>query len=144
MIMHDTAKKFGYPATVIKEYEHWCVLLRPAQVTLASLVMVHKGDETQFSAIAVEAFAEMARVTHDIETALGRFHAYDKINYLMLMMVDRQVHFHVIPRYGKDQVFAGLTYCDSGWPGVPDLASAVTPGDHDFSVLLNALRDGWP
>src|SRR3546814_2464599 len=35
--MNDTILKFGYPATLIREYEHWVVLLRPAQLTLGSL-----------------------------------------------------------------------------------------------------------
>jgi len=35
----------------------------------------------------------------EIESALGSFVQYQKLNYLMLMMVDPQVHFHVIPRY---------------------------------------------
>lgn len=142
--MHDTLKTFGYPATLIKEYRHWCVLLRPTQVTLGSLVLVCKSDVTQFSAIGGGAFAELQEVTGDIEARLGAFHPYDKINYLMLMMVDPHVHFHVIARYGEDQRFGDVVYVDKGWPGVPDLASAIKPSERQFSELLTALRDGWP
>jgi len=32
--LNDTIRKFGYPDTLIHEYDHWVVLLRPQQVTL--------------------------------------------------------------------------------------------------------------
>ena len=41
---NETMRKFGYPDTLIREYEHWVVLLRPAQVTLGSLVLAAKSD----------------------------------------------------------------------------------------------------
>ena len=88
-----TQLKFGYPATLIEAYDHWCVLLRPAQATLGALVLVCKDEATAFSAISSEAFGELGEVTKHIETALSNFRPYDKINYLMLMMVDRDVHF---------------------------------------------------
>jgi diadenosine tetraphosphate (Ap4A) HIT family hydrolase len=140
---HATLKTFGYPATLVHEYRHWCVLLRPAQVTLASLVMVCKSHETQFSAISDEAFAEMSQVTKDIEANLAAFRKWDKINYLMLMMVDRHVHFHVIPRYGDDQVFEGTVFADAGWPAVPQLGKGVTPEPAVFEKLLSELKAVW-
>ena len=33
--MNPTIEKFGYPATLLKEIEHWLVLLRPAQVVVS-------------------------------------------------------------------------------------------------------------
>ena len=38
--MNPTIVKFGYPASLVHELEHWVILLRPAQVTLGSLVLV--------------------------------------------------------------------------------------------------------
>lgn len=40
--MNATIEKFGYPATLIAEFDHWLVLLRPAQPTLGSLVLAAK------------------------------------------------------------------------------------------------------
>src|SRR3546814_19148561 len=51
----------------------------------------------------------------------------DLINYLMLMMVDRDVHFHVLPRYAETQSFSGVAYPDGGWPAAPDLGGGVQP-----------------
>ena len=39
LAMNVTMQKFGYPDTLIAEYDHWVVLLRPSQVTLGSLVL---------------------------------------------------------------------------------------------------------
>ena len=44
--MNPTLRKFGYPATLLRELDHWVTLLRPEQVTLGSLVLAAKGEET--------------------------------------------------------------------------------------------------
>src|SRR3546814_3885641 len=97
--MNDTILKCGYPATLIREYEHWVVLLRPAQLSLGSLVLAARSDATDFGSLSPAAFAELKQATADIAAALGSAVAHEKLNYLMLMMVDPHVHFHVFPRY---------------------------------------------
>ncbi len=141
--MNSTMQKFGYPATLVHELDHWCVLLRVQQVTLGSLVLVCKEDAEAFSAISTEAFAELGVATRQIEASLGAFHPYDKINYLMLMMVDPNVHFHVIPRYAASQEFAGVEFTDPGWPAVPDLSNSVSADDHLQEKLIAALKAVW-
>ncbi len=136
--------KFGYPATLIRDYRHWCVLLRPAQATLAALVLVCKDEAEAFSDISAGAFAELAEATRDIETTLSSFRPYGKINYLMLMMVDRDVHFHVLPRYDEPQEFGGTQFPDPGWPAVPDLGFAVSLDEPARDALVKALADIWP
>src|SRR4029450_3676317 len=109
-IMNETIKKFGYPATLIKEFEHWLILLRPAQPTLGSLVLAAKSDATAYSELPRAAFAEQADAVAAIERSLGNFCAYERINYLMLMMVDPHVHFHVIPRYSGPREWNGIEF----------------------------------
>ena len=123
--MNATIIKFGYPATLVREYHHWVVLIRPAQVTAGSLILAAKGDSTAYGALPAEAFAEQGVIIAEIEKSLRDVVNMDKINYLMLMMVDPHVHFHVIPRYQGTRSFAGLELVDHGWPGPPDLKSAV-------------------
>ncbi len=36
--MTATIKKFGYPATLVKDFTKWVLLLRPQQATLGSVV----------------------------------------------------------------------------------------------------------
>ena len=88
--MNPTIVKFGYPATLIREFEHWLVLLRPAQVTLGSLVLAARSDATAYSKLPPEGFTEQARVIAAIERALAGFVDYERINYVMLMMVGPQ------------------------------------------------------
>ncbi|MET4806865.1 HIT family protein [Limibacillus sp. MBR-115] len=142
--MNPTIEKFGYPDSLVADYANWVVLLRPAQATLGALVLAHKSKAQAFSDINKESFMELARAVSDIETALRAFRPYQKINYLMLMMVDREVHFHVLPRYDSPQQFGGTTFADSGWPAVPNLGSAPDIEPHTRQALLTALKDCWP
>ena len=140
--MNATIEKFGWPATLIAEFDHWLVLLRPAQPTLGSLVLAAKSDATAFAGLPGEAHAELKRVTGAIEAALARFTGYARLNYLMLMMVDPHVHFHVVPRYEGPREWAGLAFPDAGWPAVPQLGEAVKlePAQRDALVAeLKAL-----
>ena len=111
--MNPTIVKFGYPATLLRELDHWVILLRPAQVTLGSLVLAAKSEATAYGALPREAFAEQADAVAAIERALADFTRYERINYLMLMMVDPNVHFHVIPRYSepRDLERHGVSRC---------------------------------
>jgi diadenosine tetraphosphate (Ap4A) HIT family hydrolase len=135
--MNPTIDKFGYPHSLVRDFDHWLVLLRPAQVTLGSLILAAKSDATAYSDLPRAAFTEQADIVRAIERALRAFTAYEKINYLMLMMVDAQVHFHVIPRYSGERSWDGLAFPDSGWPGAPQLGNAVALDD-DQVVRLAA------
>ena len=137
--MNPTIEKFGYPLTLIKEYEHWVVLLRPAQVTLGSLVLAAKSDVTAFGQLPAAAFAEQADVVAAIESALQSFVRYERINYLMLMMVDPNVHFHVIPRYSEPRTWDGIEFPDAGWAGPPRLDPAIKLSDPQTVQLAKEI-----
>lgn len=142
--MNSTIEKFGYPATLIRDYAHWVLLLRPAQPTLGSLVLAAKSEATAFSDLSAEAFAELAQITAEIETTLGNAIDYQRINYLMLMMVDPHVHFHVIPRYEGTRTAQGFTIADAGWPKTPALGEAVALDPAGIEALGGWLRRLWP
>ncbi|MDQ3245442.1 MAG: HIT family protein [Pseudomonadota bacterium] len=137
--MNATIEKFGYPGTLLQELDHWLILLRPAQVTLGSMVLAAKGDATAYGQLSPEAFAEQRAAVAMIESALAEFCSFERINYLMLMMVDPHVHFHVIPRYEGSRSAAGLMIEDTGWPGPPDLKSATALTSEQTTVLREAL-----
>jgi diadenosine tetraphosphate (Ap4A) HIT family hydrolase len=137
--MNPTIEKFGYPATLIKEFEHWVVLLRPAQVTLGSLVLAAKSEVTAYSDLSREAFAEQADAVVSIERALTEFVGYERINYLMLMMVDPNVHFHVLPRYPLSRTWNGIKFPDVGGLGPPRLDAAVKLDPEQLLALAAAL-----
>jgi len=143
-MINQTISRFGYPGTLVREYDHWLVLLRPAQVTAGSLILAAKSDATAYGALPAGAFAEQGRVVAEIETALRRAVAYEKLNYLMLMMVDPHVHFHVIPRYSEVRAFAGIELADQGWPGPPDLKPAIALDPAAIAAGCAEIASAWP
>jgi diadenosine tetraphosphate (Ap4A) HIT family hydrolase len=143
-MINATIEKFGFPGTPVKDYQHWVVLLRPAQVTLGALVLAAKSPVTSYGELPTGAFQEQALAVSDIEQALRAFCSYEKINYLMLMMVDPHVHFHVFPRYDGAREWNGIRFHDAGWPGPPDLKSVAATSPDQLSELRRALADVWP
>jgi diadenosine tetraphosphate (Ap4A) HIT family hydrolase len=143
--MNATIEKFGWPASLVAEFGYWVVLARPAQPTLGSLVLAAKSDATAFGDLPAEAHAELKTVTTAIEAALAGAVGYARLNYLMLMMVDPHVHFHVIPRYeGAREWPRGAAnareFVDCGWPKVPDLSHAVALEDEALDALVAWLK----
>ncbi len=135
-----TMEKFGYPATMIREWEHWVMLLRPAQVTLGSVVVAAKSDVGAFADLPAAAFTELATVVAEVERAVKALSDYDRINWMMLMMVDPHVHFHVVPRYDGSREWESIDFPDAGWPGPPALGQAVTLTSAQIDALVAAFR----
>ena len=140
---NPTARKFGYPDTLVAETAHWLVLVRPQQPTYGSLVLVCKEDAKAFSDLSPAAFGDLKGAVDGIEALLRHTVAYERINYLMLMMIDPDVHFHVIPRYAGAREFKGQTYTDAGWPGAPQLDAAVVPEPAARAALIARLHEAW-
>ena len=141
---NETMQKFGWPATRIAEFDRWAVMFRPQQPTLGALVLVSKEPVRAFSEISAEGFAELGQAVAGIETMLRAAIGYEKINYLMLMMTDPDVHFHVLPRYEGEKTQNGVTVEDAGWPGPPRLDKFVEPEADAAGELMAHLRAHWP
>lgn len=114
--MNQTIYTFGYPETLIKEYDHWAVFVRVDHVTLGSLVIVAKSEAMSLGKLSAEEWAEFSTVSNEMENLLRQAFGAEKFNYLALMMFDPHVHFHFIPRYSKPVEFNGRTYTDPDWP----------------------------
>ncbi len=142
-VLNDTMRKFGAPQTIIHSFQYWSVLLRPAQATLGALVLIAHEPVKAFSGLSAASFAEMHAVINQIEFTLTKAFQYDKINYLMLMMVDPDVHFHVIPRYAQPKPFAGMEFIDAGWPAMPSLGQVNTTDAAINQHIMNHLQSCW-
>lgn len=147
--MNDTIRNFGWPGTQIGESEHWVVLLRPQQATLGALVLACKEDVQALHNLSPAALAEMPGLMLRCEQLLSQAFGYEKINHLMLMMVDPHVHYHVLPRYSTAQRcqvegLEAVTFEDAGWPALPrlDLPTALSATQH--AALAQMLRAQWP
>jgi len=142
-IFNGTMQKFGAPDTVIHQFQYWSLLLRPAQLTLGALILVAHEPVQSFSALSSTSFAELQIVTGKIDFALKKAFQYDKLNYLMLMMVDPDVHFHVIPRYAQIREFAGKSFHDVGWPSVPDFSKINETDSSINQQIIKRLISCW-
>ncbi len=138
-----TALNFGFPQSLVAETDHWLVLVRPKQPTFGALVLVCKDPVEAFSDLSPGAFADLQVAVKGIERLLKSVVDYAKINYLMLMMVDRDVHFHVIPRYDGVREHGGQTFADAGWPAAPALAATVDLSPDGVADLAAAWRLEW-
>lgn len=142
-MINPTAATFGYPNTKVAETDHWLVLVRPKQPTFGALVLICKEKAQAFSELSPAAFADLKVAVDGIERLLGKVTAYEKINYLMLMMVDRDVHFHVIPRYEGARAYQGRQFIDAGWPAAPALGETVDLLPDDAAALAAMLAQEW-
>ena len=138
--VNSTVLKFDFPRSLLKEYDNWLILLRPDQVTLGALIIAHKEDLDSFSKINPSSYLELKDVFFDVERLLKNTFKYKKINYLALMMIDKYVHFHVIPRYDKKIKFNSFIFEDKSWPGPPDLSFKNNINDKTFIDLVNTLK----
>jgi diadenosine tetraphosphate (Ap4A) HIT family hydrolase len=91
----------------------------------------------------VNAFGELPGIIREIEAGVSRAFEYTKINYLMLMMVDPEVHFHVIPRYDTPRTFFQQQFLDHGWPGLPDLKNTNVISQEISQEIFGRLQDSW-
>jgi diadenosine tetraphosphate (Ap4A) HIT family hydrolase len=114
--VNETIAKFGYPETVIKEYEHWVTMIRLEQITVGSLVVAAKSSANNLGELSSEVWAEFATVSSDLESWLTNAFNAKKFNYLAFMMSDPNVHFHVIPRYDVALNIDGKDFIDPDWP----------------------------
>ncbi len=136
-------EKFGGEAGCYVANEHWVVQVRPGQATLGASVLIARRHAEALSGLSEGELAAFGAAVTELERRLKSAFNYDKINYLMLMMVDPHLHFHVIPRYAKTRSFAGIEWPDPGWPRRPDLDRAVeAPGA--AGAVIRALAGTRP
>lgn len=128
--------KFLVEPLTVYDTEFWIWSVRPVQATLGAGILSLRRYCERLSDITAAEGADLAGMVKIIEGSLQKNFAYDKINYLMLMMVDPHLHYHVLPRYSTERIFAGETWTDAGWPAQP-VISGVTPE----MAVLQEIRD---
>jgi|SRR5690554_437716 len=131
----DFKDKFKIDEFKILDFNYWITSVRPKQPTVGSLVISLKRNCQHLGEITDEESRELALVFSKTERLLKAVFSYDKINYLCLMMVDHQVHFHVIPRYENQVSYEGNTYKDKAWPGPADVLSFIDEDGFELKIL---------
>lgn len=118
-------EKFKLDDLMIFQTNYWRWSLRPAKCTLGAGILSLKRPAETMSELTPEEGADLVVITKIIEATLKKAFNMEKMNYIMLMMVDFHIHYHVIPRYSKDITFADVCFKDLGWPKPPVLDAEV-------------------
>lgn len=121
----------------IIETSYWIASLRPTQPTIGSVVLSLKRSCKSLGEITAAEGSDLPTICHQLERLLVDSLGAEKFNYLALMMVDSQVHFHVIPRYLSQVDFNRKEYIDTAWPKPIDIFNLI---DVDIDTLLEYLK----
>ena len=111
--------KFQVDELKIFNTKSWTWSVRPAQPTLGSGILSLNRHALHLSDVTTEEMKELGEIIPKLEKAIKSAFNHNIMNYLMLMMVDHHVHYHVIPRYDGIRQFSGLDWVDNGWPALP-------------------------
>lgn len=120
-MLNEFQEKFHVKDYMIYESEYWIWSLRAHQATLGAGILSLKRECPVFSELKEEEYTDLNKIIKSIEPTLKKAFNYDVINYLMLMMFDKHVHYHIIPRYEKPVNFQEVVWKDDRWPGIPIL-----------------------
>lgn len=136
--LEEFRAKFRVEELKVLENRSWTWSVRPGQPTLGAGILSLNRHAGKFSDVTGEEMKDLAELVGTLEGAIKRAFDHAIMNYLMLMMVDHHVHYHVIPRYEETRSFAGKEWVDNGWPALPligDTQHADDPG------LLQVIQD---
>lgn len=129
-------QKFDLQNNLIKEYTHWMLLLRKNHVKVGSCVAILKRDAFPLSEVRPEEMAEYALIAQEIETALKKTFNPHLVQHLMLMFVDKHIHFHILPRYTEPVDFGGVIWEDD------NAADPLIQRREDLSQnILNQIKE---
>ena len=135
--------KFNVDELLITETEYWRWSVRPVQCTAGAGILSLKRPAEAMSELTEAEGADLVRLIKTIEATLRAAFGQEKMNYIMLMMVDFHVHYHVVPRYSNDVKFAAHTFKDLGWPKPPVL-DAEDVGNETLVGIRDYLRSKLP
>ena len=125
--LEEFRNKFKVEESLILSAGSWSWSVRPWQPTLGSGIISLNRYALHLSEVTSEEMAEFSELVKTIECAMKSLFDYSIMNYLMLMMVDHHVHYHIIPRYSSSRRFAGREWVDKGWASFPVLSDNQHP-----------------
>lgn len=132
-------EKFRVGQLRVASVEGWNISVRPAQVTLGSLVVSSAMETASFRDLSLENAAALGRVFSAVEAALDRCFAPVLNHFMGIMLVDRRLHFHVFPRYQQPVDFAGEVWTDQCYPGPLASLEGVPLQPAQETQLVNSL-----
>ena len=130
--------KFRVEELKVTGNSSWTWSVRPGQPTLGAGILSLNRYALKLADVSGAEMQDLADLVGVLEATIQAAFDHNIMNYLMLMMVDHHVHYHVIPRYEGVRTFAGREWVDNGWPALPMLADAQHSDDPN---LLHHIQE---
>jgi diadenosine tetraphosphate (Ap4A) HIT family hydrolase len=127
--LEEFRAKFRVEDLKVLENRSWTWSVRPGQPTLGAGILSLNRHAGKFSDVSAEEMTGLAEMAGAVEGTIKAAFDHNIMNYLMLMMVDHHVHYHVIPRYAGTRSFAGREWVDNGWPALPVIGDSQHTDD---------------
>lgn len=122
MSRHNIDPKYEW--SIIKEYDHWTLLLyekATSHLGRAVVWLAREGEMQRYSQLSTEELVELQRVLKEYELALEALWKPDHMNYMWLGNFFHEHgghgHMHVLPRYKTPRIVDGVTYEDKKYGG---------------------------
>ena len=97
--LDEFQEKFRVDELKVLEIGAWSWSVRPTQPTLGSGILSLNRYALHLSDVTPEEMADLGELIVQLEKTVKTIFNYNIMNYLMLVMADHHVHYHVIPRY---------------------------------------------
>lgn len=133
----EFAGRFNKPELLLKEFNHWVVILREGVVTLGSCIIILKSGKPFLKDVSNEEMSEFSEVCKWFEEKTKELYGAVKWNYLALMMKDEFVHFHAIPRYDKEINLYNRVWKDEDFP----LPTKLNKIEVENDILMEIKED---
>lgn len=127
---------FNVDDLLVREFDHWMIVVRQKQVTLGATVFLLKRPIESFAAATPSELGEIAEVVSFFESRTAGLWDAERFNYVAAMMKDPFVHIHAFPRYSGPRLAYSREWNDSDWPRIVNFGGAV-----EDSSLLRRIRD---
>lgn len=126
--------------TLVKDFQHWVVLVRENQLTLGNCYFVLKREIPFFGQMNSEESAELSCVMKWYEEKCRLLFGAEKFNYVAAMMRDNFVHFHAFPRYSKPVSRYGIEWKDDRWPRLLQFGPSVCEPTY-YQLIKEDLKE---
>ncbi|GAB4462741.1 MAG: HIT family protein [Armatimonadaceae bacterium] len=125
---------------LIAEGNYWALVLNKDQSLLGRSFLLLKRPETDPLALTEDESRELWLFSRKVREVLDRAWEPDHFNYAFLMNIDKQVHFHIIPRYQRKREFAGGTYVDPEFGGHYNIGPPRILDDEAYDAVISEMR----
>jgi diadenosine tetraphosphate (Ap4A) HIT family hydrolase len=129
------------PTRLIADGRQWAVVLNDDQSLLGRCFLLLKRPETDVAALTDEELTELWATLRQVKKALREAWDPDHFNYAFLMNLDKQVHFHIIPRYKSRREFTGGTFVDPEFGKHYGIGPARTLDPAAYGAIIDVLKN---